>query len=258
VGDTAGRIDVSTPSAARIYDYFLGGAHNFEVDRLAAAELARLHPAIGLGMRANRSYLRRVVRYLLDAGVDQFLDLGSGIPTVGNVHQIAHRVNPEARVVYVDIEPMAIAHSDTLLAENKWAAAVCADLRRPDEVLATAEVRGQLDFDRPIAVILAGVLQYLSDDEDPAGVIAGYRDRLVPGSYLAMSHPSADPLTAQRLRGRCTPRTKQRFAAFFAGLDIIAPGIVPMWHWRPEEGDPEPLGDGHVAGHAGVGRTTAT
>jgi SAM-dependent methyltransferase len=258
VGDAAGRIDVSEPSAARIYDYFLGGAHNFEVDRLAAAELARLHPAIGLGMRANRSYLRRAVRYLLNAGIDQFLDLGSGIPTVGNVHQIAHRVNPEARVVYVDIEPMAVAHSGTLLAENKWASAVRADLRRPDEVLATDAVRDHLDFDRPVAVILAGVLQYLSDADDPAGIIDDYRDRLVPGSYLAMSHPSADPLTAQRLRGRCTARTKSEFTAFFAGLDIVAPGIVPIWHWRPEDGDPEPPPDGQLAGFAGVGRKTTT
>lgn len=254
MGDVHRRIDVSQPSAARIYDYFLGGAHNFEVDRLAAAELANLHPAVGLGIRANRSYLRRAVRYLIEAGIDQFLDLGSGIPTVGNVHEIAHRINPEASVVYVDIEPMAVVHSSTLLADNKWAHAVRADLRQPDEVLAASEVCEHLDFDRPVAVILAGVLQFLPDAEDPAGIIADYRDRLAPGSYLAMSHPTIDPPTAQRLRDRYVSRTVEQFAAFFAGLELVEPGIVPMWRWRPEAGDGEPMPDDRVAGLAGIGR----
>jgi SAM-dependent methyltransferase len=254
MGEVHRRIDVSQPSPARIYDYFLGGAHNFEVDRLAAAELAILDPAVGLSIRANRSYLRRAVRYLLEMGIDQFLDLGSGIPTVGNVHEIAHRINPQASVVYVDIEPMAVVHSSTLLADNKWAHAVHADLRRPGELLAASAVSEHLDFDRPVAVILAGVLQSLPDAEDPAGIIAGYRDRLAPGSYLAMSQPTTDALTAERMRGRYVSRTAEQFAALFDGLELVEPGIVPMWRWRPEAGDGEPMPDDRVAGLAGVGR----
>ena len=255
------RIDLSQPSSARVYDYFLGGAHNFEIDRLAAAEMANRHPAVGLRMRANRGFLRRVVSYLISVGIDQFLDLGSGIPTVGNVHQIAQRLNPEAVVVYVDIEPMAVVHSRTLLADDKWAYAVSADLRRPDEVFATTEVRDNLELDRPLAVILASVLQNVPDSDDPVGIVAGYRDRLAPGSYLAISYPTvdppdagaSDPAAAIRPRGACVPRTRDQFAAFFAGLELVEPGIVPMSRWRPEDGHDVSLDD-DLAGLAGVGR----
>jgi SAM-dependent methyltransferase len=264
---TMGKVDVDRPSSARIYDYFLGGAHNFEVDRLAADALAKVHPAIALGMRANRSYLRRAVSYLTQSGVDQFLDLGSGIPTVGNVHEIAQRANPGAKIAYVDVEPIAVTHSNTILAGNDLAIAIRADIRDPHSVLTDPEVTELLDLDRPVGVILAGVLQYVSDDDDPAGMIRGYVDRLASGSYVAMSHPSTDELTRERAEGANaasnmysrteTPfhyRSKSEFEAFFAGLELVEPGVVHMWDWRPEIGSDADDPAGRVTGFAGVGR----
>ncbi|HEX3650571.1 MAG TPA: SAM-dependent methyltransferase [Pseudonocardiaceae bacterium] len=266
-----GKIDMDRPSAARIYDYFLGGAHNFEVDRHAAEDLAKVHPAIGLGMRANRSYLRRAVTYIAHSGVDQFLDLGSGIPTVGNVHEIAQRANPAARVVYVDVEAIAVTHANTILAGNDLAVAVRADLRDPYAVLNDPEVKALLDRSRPIGLIIAGVLQYVADDDDPIGMIRGYTDRMVPGSHVAMSHPSQDELTEERLAGATaasvlfdrteTPfhyRSKAEFEAFFTGLELVDPGVVHLWDWRPETGTA--IGDlnGRVTGFAGVGRKPAS
>lgn len=261
------KIDVDRPSSARIYDYFLGGAHNFEVDRRAADEMAKVHPAIGLGMRANRSYLRRAVTYLASQGVDQFLDLGSGIPTVGNVHEIAQRANPDARIVYVDIEPIAVTHSNTILAGNDGAVAIRADLRRADEVLGNREVAEVLDLDRPVGLILAGVLQYVPDSDEPARMIRGYVDRLASGSHVAMSHPSKDELTSERAEGASrasdvyrrtetpfTYRGRSEFEAFFGDLDIVEPGVVHMWDWRPELGSDTDDLDGRVTGFAGVGR----
>ena len=262
-----GRVDLDRPSAARIYDYFLGGAHNFEVDRHAADALAKVHPAIGLGMRANRSYLRRAVGHIAHSGVDQFLDLGSGIPTVGNVHEIAQRVNPLARVVYVDIEPIAVTHANTILAGNDLAVAISADLREPYAVLNDPEVKALLDRSRPIGLIMAGVLQYVGDENDPVGMIRGYTDRMAPGSHIAMSHPSRDELTEERAAGATaasmmydrteTPfhyRPKAEFEMFFAGLELIPPGIVHMWDWRPETGTTIGELNGRVTGFAGVGR----
>jgi hypothetical protein len=264
---TLGKVDVDRPSSARIYDYFLGGAHNFEVDRLAANELAKVHPAIGLGMRANRSYLRRAVSFLVQSGVDQFLDLGSGIPTVGNVHEIAQRANPAARVAYVDVEPIAVTHSNTILDGNDLALAIRADLREPRHVLTDPQVTGLLDLSRPVGLILAGVLQYISDEDDPAGMIRGYVDGLAAGSYVAMSHPSMDELTSERAAGANaassmynrteTPfhyRSRPEFEAFFGGLELVEPGVVHLWDWRPEFGAEADELDGRVTGFAGVGR----
>ncbi|MGH3438392.1 MAG: SAM-dependent methyltransferase [Sciscionella sp.] len=260
-------VDAEHPSSARIYDYFLGGAHNFEVDRAAAEDARRVHPAIGLGMRANRYFLQRAVRYLAGIGIDQFLDLGSGIPTVGNVHEIAQQGNPEAKIVYVDIEPIAVAHSRNILAGNGLATVVQADLRRPGEVLGDLDVAALLDLTRPIAVIMAGVLQYIDDSSDPSAVIAGYRDRVAPGSYFALQHPSKDGLTEARETGAsaasavydrtATPftyRGKARFESFFAGLEPVEPGIVEMWRWRPDPAEPRVDIAGKASGFAGVGR----
>jgi O-methyltransferase involved in polyketide biosynthesis len=262
-----GKVDVDRPSSARIYDYFLGGAHNFEVDRKAADELAQVHPAIARAMRANRSYLRRAVSYLAEAGIDQFLDLGSGIPTVGNVHEIAQRINPQAKVVYVDIEPIAVTHSNTILAGNERAVAVLADLCDPAAVLADPDVQALLDLSRPVALICAGVLQYISDEENPAGVIAGYRDRLAPGSYVAMSHPSMDDLTPERSAGATavtsvyertpTPftfRTQETFESYFSGFDLVEPGVVRLWRWGAVPDEVENDLEGQVSGLAGVAR----
>jgi SAM-dependent methyltransferase len=255
------------PSSARIYDYFLGGAHHFEVDRRAAADIARTHPAIGLGMRANRSFLRRAVHRFAAAGADQFLDLGSGIPTVGNVHEVAHAANPEARVVYVDIEPVAVQHSVVLLADDPHTTVLHADLRSPETVLARAEVSGLLDRSRPVVVVLAGVLQYLADADGPAEVIAAYRDQLAAGSLVVMSHPSLDGLPPEREAGAevarqvydRTPtsfhyRTFEQFAALFAGLEVLDPGLTPVWGWPEEDAAEAARLRGRVSAWAGVGR----
>ena len=261
------KVDVDRPSSARIYDYFLGGAHNFEVDREAAQALQRAHPAIGLGMRANRSYLRRAVTYLTNQGIDQFLDLGSGIPTVGNVHEIAQRSNPDAHVVYVDLEPIAVTHSNTILAGNDNATAIHADLRRPAEVLEHPDTKAMLDLERPIALIAAGVLQYIADADDPAGIVAGYVARLAPGSHVAMSHPSQDDLTTERRAGTAavgavynrtdtpfTYRTKAEFEALFAGLALVEPGVVHMWEWHADSDSEDDELEGRLTGFAGVAR----
>jgi O-methyltransferase involved in polyketide biosynthesis len=261
------KVDVDRPSSARIYDYFLGGAHNFEVDRKAAEEMDRTHPAIGLGMRANRSYLRRAVRYLCEQGIDQFLDLGSGIPTVGNVHEIAQRANPEVRVVYVDIEPIAVTHSNTILAENDKALAIQADLRDADTVLTHPDTLSLLDLSRPVALIIAGVLQYIPDSDDPAAMIARYTGRLAPGSYVALSHPSLDGLNDERRQGArtastvydrsATPftyRSQEQFETFFGGLELVEPGVTYMWSWHPESENEARGLDGRANGLAGVAR----
>jgi hypothetical protein len=261
------KVDVDRPSSARIYDYFLGGAHNFEVDRQAAEAMAKVHPAVALGMRANRSYLRRAVRFLCEQGIDQFLDLGSGIPTVGNVHEIAQRANPAARVVYVDIEPIAVSHSNAILAGNERASALLGDLRDADAILGSGETLDLLDLSRPVAVVLAGVLQYIKDDDDPIAIIGKYRDLLPSGSYFAMSHPSQDKLTMERAAGASasakvynrtetpfTYRAKAEFETFFAGLELLEPGVVDLWDWRPEPGDEEGDVRGKVSGFAGVAR----
>ena len=261
------KVDVDRPSSARIYDYFLGGAHNFEVDRRAATDMVKTHPAIGLGMQANRSYLRRAVRYLSEQGIDQFLDLGSGIPTVGNVHEIAQRANPDAHVVYVDVEPIAVTHSNTILTGNDKAIAIQADMRDSDAVFGHPDTTRLLDFSRPVALIIAGVLQYIPDEDDPAGMVARYVSRMAAGSYVAMSHPSIDGMTEERRNGArnattvydrtATPfayRSQAEFESFFAGLEMVEPGVTYMWSWHPEsEAEAEGLG-GRATGLAGVGR----
>jgi hypothetical protein len=227
-----------------MYDYFLGGSHNFAVDRAAADAAIAGFPNLAQGMRANRDFLRRAVRFLAQAGVDQFLDLGSGIPTVGNVHEIAHRVNPAARVVYVDIEPIAVQHSVALLADNANATAVQGDLRSPEQVLAVPAVTGLLDLDRPVGLLIVGTMHFIPDSDDPAGIIAGYRDALAPGSYLALSNgtsegqPPDHTESALRVyRSSPTPlnlRERAAVLAMFDGFELVEPGLAAVHAWRPE------------------------
>lgn len=259
---------VDRPSPARMYDYFLGGFHNFAVDREAAEVARQAYPHIALGMRANRSFLRRAVRYLVEAGIDQFLDLGSGIPTVGNVHEIAQRVNPEARVAYVDSEPIAVAHSSTILKGNPRATAVLGDVREPEAVLTNPDVRALLDLDRPLAVLMVAVLHFVPDSDDPAGVVAAYRDAMPSGSYLAISHGSADGLPAEASTGvggvtavyqnttnPVTLRSQEEIAALFAGLDLVEPGVTHVLRWHPDRDDEEDPADARwVSGFVGIGR----
>ena len=241
-------IDVERPSVARIYDYHLGGFHNFAADRRAAEQIAALMPELPLIMRANRAFLRRAVEFLVAAGVRQFLDLGSGIPTVGNVHEIAQRAVPDARVVYVDLDPVAVAHSRALLAGNDNAAAVQGDLRDVSVVLRSPEVTGLIDFAEPVAVLMVAVLHFVPDRDDPAAIVADYLDAVAPDSYLVISHAAAseeesapsgaDAATAaySRTVAEATLRTRGQVAGLLAGVEMVAPGVVYVNEWRPEPG----------------------
>ncbi|MEU8298282.1 SAM-dependent methyltransferase [Micromonospora sp. NPDC048909] len=234
-------IDLTRPSAARVYDYFLGGAHNFEIDRQLAEQIARMTPNLAATMRAGREFLRRAVRALLDAGVDQFLDIGSGIPTVGNVHEVAQGANPKARVVYVDIDPVAVAHSRELLAGNDLTTVVHADLREPERIL--DEARGLLDFGRPVGILLAGVVHFVPDADRPGEILATLRAAAAPGSYLVISHSTFEDqpqemLDAQRLSARTDTeislRSRAEITGFFGGWTLLEPGLVHMPLWRPD------------------------
>lgn len=244
LGWTPDEIDLDRPSPARVYDYYLGGSHNYAVDRETARQIVRLVPETPRFARANRSFLRRAVEYLVAAGIRQFLDIGSGIPTAGNVHEIAQRAAPDARVTYVDIDPIAVAHSRAILAGNDRVAVVQDDLRTPERVLSDPELVRVLDLDQPVAILMISLLHFVPDSDDPAGVIARYRDAVAAGSYLALSHirrvpdPPADGLKTleiyKRIGAPLTPRRDAELRAFFAGFDLVPPGLVALQEWRPE------------------------
>jgi hypothetical protein len=255
-------IDVDLPSSARIYDYLLGGGHNFAADRATAEELISVLPVREMA-QYNRSYLRRAVLALVREGITQFLDLGSGIPTVGNVHEIARSANPACRVVYVDVEPVAITHAELLLRDDDRTTAVLADLRDPGAVLAAPQTRALLDLAEPVGLLAVGVLQFLSDSDDPWGVVARYRDALAPGSHLALSHFTADSMPEAMARGTdifrntsdpITPRTRAEVLRMTEGFDLLDPGLVFTPQWRPES--PQDVGDAPERAnlYAAVGR----
>jgi SAM-dependent methyltransferase len=255
-------IDVNRPSAARVYDYFLGGAHNFAVDRALAGQIAAMTPNIGETMRSNRVFLRRAVRFLAAQGVRQFLDIGSGIPTAGNVHEIALEAAPDSRVVYVDIDPVAVEHSRAILAGVDRTGVICADMRDVDRLLVEAEKLG-LDFTQPVAVLLAGVLHFVPDSDDPQAIVAALGAAVAPGSFLLISHATGDGqppevIEAQRLSGRTATEIVLRPAAaitpYFAGFDLVEPGLVFIPRWRPDPADPVDEHPERVGAYAGVGR----
>jgi SAM-dependent methyltransferase len=256
-------LDMTRPSAARVYDYFLGGAHNFEVDRQLAEQVARITPNVGETMRANRAFLRRAVTFLVEQGIRQFLDIGSGIPTVGNVHEVAQAAAPDARVVYVDIDPVAVAHSRSILRGNDNAAVLCADLRDPHGVLAEVHRLGLLDFDRPIAVLLAGILHFIPDSDNPAKLVEPLREALAPGSYVIISHATADGqppelVESQKLSRRTSTeirlRPKAEVEPYFEGLTLVEPGLVHISFWRHETDEEPEKHPERAAAYAGVGR----
>ena len=263
-GSPAG-IDVERPSAARIYDYQLGGSHNFAADRQVAEQMAMLYPQVTQIAQANRAFLRRAVEHLVGAGVRQFLDIGSGIPTVGHVHEIAQHTAPDARVVYVDIDPVAVAHSHEILAGNERTAAVQADVRDPERIVTAPEVRALLDFDQPVAVLVLALFHFIPDAQDPAAILDALTAPLAPGSYLVMSHATEDE-QGDTTQGRelykrsgieLTLRSRPQVEALFAGFDLVDPGVVWLPQWRPESpGDLFCDSPASSAGYAGVGRKT--
>lgn len=259
-------IDISVPSVSRIYDYYLGGSHNFEVDREAARKAMEFIPGLPKVMQANRAFMRRAVRFALDEGITQFLDIGSGIPTFGNVHEVAQSGAAEARVVYVDHDPVAVAHSRAVLDGNERAGVLAADLRKPQDILTSAEVGSLLDLDQPVALLLVAVLHFLEDSDDPRAAVAELRDALAPGSLLILTHAAYEgiPLSEDRaggavgvyrnIRNPLVMRTSDEIATFFDGFEMVAPGLVQMPMWRPES-SPEQEDPYAFSGFAGVGRT---
>jgi hypothetical protein len=241
------------PNPARIYDYLLGGKDNYPADREVAEQVVAVAPVTREVVRDNRAFLRRAVGFLTEeAGVRQFIDLGSGLPTHGNVHEIAQAIAPDARVVYVDNDAMVVTHSRALLADDNTIT-VQADLREPDAILGHPEVRKLIDFDRPVALLLLAILHFVPNDQDPHGIVARFRDLLPAGSYLALSHSTTDvPVRpdmtpaemaemgtkVQRLYQMTTtlivPRTRTQVERFFDGFDLVDPGLVEIQRWRPD------------------------
>lgn len=244
-------IDVTVPNAARMYDYALGGYRNFAVDRECVELVEKAIPGASLVGHANRAFLGRAVLWLVHAGIRQFLDIGSGIPTSGNVHEIAERAAPEAKVMYVDIDPVAVAHSRAILAGNPNVGVLQADLRNPSGIVDHRDVVELLDFSEPMGVVLSSVLHFVADDDDPYAIVGQLRDAVVRGSYVVLSHGTPVPslggeLDTLRQVYRQTPtplhmRTREQIGQLLAGLDLVEPGIVPVsdWHPDPDEDDEE-------------------
>ena len=254
--------DPDRPNAARVYDYYLGGASNLKVDRDFGKRVLEVLPEARDYALFNRAFLRRAVRYCAANGVRQFLDIGAGIPTVGHTHEIAQQIDPDCRVVYVDNEALAVAHSELLLTDNPNAAAVHADLRQPDVVLNARETRRLLDFDEPVAVLMVALMHFIPDEDDPKSLLKRYHQALAPGSFLVMSHATDEGLNvrvgtaAEMYRVTNKPacvRDRGQIVELFDGFELVEPGVVFTPEWRPDPQDnvTEP---GRSAALGGVGR----
>ncbi|MBW8482705.1 SAM-dependent methyltransferase [Actinomadura parmotrematis] len=246
-------IDTARPSAARVYDYLLGGKDNYEVDRRAADAVLQGSPQAREAAVENRAFLGRIVRHLVEhEGVRQFIDLGAGLPTADNTHQIAQRLDPGARVLYADHDPIVLAHARALLADQPGTAYVQADVRDADAVLAAPETRDVIDFDRPVAVLAIAVLHFVRDGEDPAGLVRRYAAALPAGGFIALSHVTSegmDPEVRARIHATYDDapsplqvRSREQITALFGDLELRPPGVVPVREWpRPGYGEPLPL-----------------
>ena len=242
----ADQTSLDRPNVARMWDYYLGGFHNFAIDRQAAEYAMRLYPDMPLVARVTRAFLRRAMRYLLEQHIDQFLDVGSGIPTAGNVHEIAHRVNPDARVVYADVDSIVVSHSQAILRDANNAVALQADARHPERLLEHPEVRERLDWSRPIGLLTVAVFHFVPQDDEVLRIIRIFRDALPRGSYLAVTHATADAVDAslaeqgeqnyERSNAPLHFRSHARVLPIFDGFELVEPGVVYLPLWRP---DPE-------------------
>jgi len=255
--------DTSKAHQARIYNYLLGGKDNYAADRGPAEAALKVWPDMAFTAQANREFLGRAVRFLAgEAGIRQFLDIGTGIPTAGNTHEVAQAITPESKVVYVDYDPVVLAHARALLTSNDAGATeyIHADLRNADSILAQAAQL--LDFTKPVAVTMLAILHALPDSDDPYAIVARLMDAVPPGSYLAISHAGSDRLDQEsqqsigdswngRVQQQFTLRTREQVAEFFAGTDLVEPGVVPVEDWRPEPGT---TGEGKSTVWCAVGR----
>ena len=248
-------VDTNVPSVARVYDFLLGGKDNFAIDRMVAHKALEITPDGPAAGAANRQFLRQAIRYLVvEQGIHQFLDIGSGLPTQGNVHEIAKEFNPSSKVVYVDNDPMVLAHGRALLADAESTTVIQADVREPDAILNNPEARRFIDFDQPVGLLLFAILHHLGDDEDPAAVSAALRAPLVSGSHIAISHfrdpgdkhpdASRKALEVEKIFNQAFGtgrwRTDEEILAYFGDFEIVEPGLVPVVEWRPDPGTPAP------------------
>jgi hypothetical protein len=263
-GFAASQIDTSKPHPARMYNAYLDGRDNYPVDREAVRRVLRDFPEARAIAKANRAFLQRAVRFLAgQAGIRQFLDIGTGIPSAGNVHEVAGQVAPDCRIVYADNDPIVHVHASALLTASGSTSIVLADLRDPEAILAHPKVRGLIDFSQPIALLLVAILHFISDEEDPAAIVAVLREALPPGSYLALSHGTADfhppggaEQAATAYKDATAPlilRTHQQVSGFFDGFDLIDPGLVQAPLWRPDGKPPRARDLARIGIYAGVG-----
>jgi SAM-dependent methyltransferase len=262
-------IDTSKANIARVYDYWLGGSHNFRADQDAARTLIALDTNMRTVMRANRAFIGRAVRFLAaQAGIRQFLDIGSGIPTAQNVHEVAQAFAPGSRVVYVDNDEVVVAHSRLILQDNPDAAVVQADLREPAKILAAPETQLLIDFSQPVAVLLVAVLHFIPESAGPAQIMATLRDALAPGSYLVICHScrdarpemadSAADVYTSRVAAQVCLRTRDQIADLFDGFQLVDPGLVWLPEWRPEAAKDVPEHPEQYWALVGVGQRDAT
>lgn len=264
-GFSASEIDTSKPHPARMYDAYLGGRDNYAADREAVRQILRDFPEVRAIARANRGFMQRAVRFLAgEAGIRQFIDIGTGIPSAGNVHEVAGQVAPGARVVYVDNDPIVHVHANALLTGSGTTAIVLADLHDPSAILAHPKVRELIDFSQPVALLLVAILHFIAEGDDPVAIVATLRDALPPGSYLALSHGTADfhppgvagqAATAyEHATAPLVLRTFDQVSAFFGGFELMAPGLVQALLWRPDGKPPRPRDLARLGIYAGVGR----
>jgi hypothetical protein len=267
-GSLPASVDLRTdiPHPARMYDYYLGGKDNFPADRAAAAQVVQLLPSAPAGSRANRRFLGRAVRYAAELGIRQFLDIGTGIPASNNTHEVAQAASPDARVVYVDNDPIVLTHARALLrgtAEGRTAY-IDADFRDPDSILQAAQTKELLDFTQPVALLVVALLHFFSDTDNPQALLARYVEALPPGSLLILTHGTGelmDPEIAARIEDTYTKsglnirsRSHVQVLEFFKGLDLVEPGLVPVHEWRPDPDneDDRLMTREEVAGYGGV------
>jgi hypothetical protein len=262
---TPSRFTPEVPNPARVYNVWLGGKDNYRADRQAAAEIAARRPEVVAGARANRAFLAHAVRYLAGpCGIRQFVDIGTGLPTANNTHQVAQAVARNSKIVYVDNDPVA-RHAEALAGGVLGVDAVRADLRQPWDLFAQPAVRNLINLAEPMVVLLVAALHFVRDHEDPWAVVNCYKDMMAPGSYLVVSHVTADHLSAEAARraqavyeSASAPgvaRTREQVAGFFAGLDMVPPGLVNLTAWRPTHVGPA---RGPAVFYAGIGRKTST
>ena len=258
-------IDTGKANIARVYDWWLGGNHNFRADQDAARAMITIEPNARAIAQANRAFLGRVVRFLAaEAGIRQFLDIGSGIPTENNVHQVAQQTAPDSRVVYVDSDEVAVAHSRLMLEDNPDATIIRADVREPDKILADPETQLLLDLTKPMAVFLVAVLHFLPETDDPARIVATLREAMAPGSYLVICHACRDErpdlassfetVYNSRVTAHLNMRTREQIMSLFDGFTLLEPGLVWIPQWRPDSPEDVPEDPARYWALVGVAR----